>query len=68
MYEEKIANLQHEFKVMHEQLTSEIKLLSKYLTEKVFIFTMEKEQGRAYYWKPETFITVTFSGVKTELK
>jgi len=29
MYKEKIENLEHEFKVMHEQLTSEIKLLSE---------------------------------------
>jgi hypothetical protein len=29
MYKEKIENLEHEFKIMDEQLTSEIKLLSK---------------------------------------
>ena len=29
MYKEKNENLEHEFKVMHEQLTSEIKLLSE---------------------------------------
>jgi hypothetical protein len=29
MYKEKNENLQREFKVMHEQLTSEIKLLSE---------------------------------------
>jgi len=29
MYKEKSENLEHEFKVMHEQLTSEIKLLSE---------------------------------------